>query len=86
MTVNAKKVLGYLQSAGVGVKFTTNEIKDALGFDKPAAVVGSLRGMVKSGFVERSEELDESSGDKPKYIKYFSLTADGAKADANAAE
>lgn len=84
MTTNSKNVLKYLQSAGVGVKFTTNEIKDALGFKKPAAVIGSLRGMIKKNWVEFTEEDSTTDDGKPKIIKYYALTSDGASIDADA--
>lgn len=34
MTEGSRKVFEYLKSAGAGVKFTTKQVQEALGFEK----------------------------------------------------
>lgn len=67
------KVLQALQEAGPGVKFTTKQLQNQLGFEKAGSVTGSVTGLVKKGFCVRFSEPDEDG----KEIKYFALTDEG---------
>lgn len=83
MSENARKVLGYLQAAGAGVKFTYKEVADALNFEHVAAVVGTITSLAKNGYAEKFEETVEVDG-KEKAVKYFALTEAGVKYDPDA--
>lgn len=85
MTPNSRKVLDYLKAAGVGTKLTTKEVQEALGFDKPSFVTGSVTGLVKKGFAVREKEMREVEG-KQKEISVFYLTDAGATFDPDAVE
>lgn len=80
MTENSRKVFDFLKGNGVGVKFTTNQVKDALGFDNIGSVVGSVTGLVNKGFAERAKEMCEVDG-KNKEVSVFWLTNAGAAFD-----
>lgn len=85
MTENSRKVLDFLKSAGAGVKFTTKDVQEALGFEKAGSVTGSVTGLCKKGYAERFTETVEVEG-KQKEVKYFALTADGMNFDPDAPE
>ena len=59
MTEGSRKVFEYLKSAGAGVKFTTKQVQEALGFEKSGSVTGSVNGLVKKGYAERFKEPEE---------------------------
>lgn len=85
MSENARKVLAFLQAAGPGVKFTANQVKDALGFEKVGAVTGTVTGLVNKKYAERfSEVVEDAETGKEKEIKYFALTPAGAEFDPDA--
>lgn len=88
MTEGSRKVLAFLQAAGAGVKFTTKQVQQALGFEKPGSVTGSVTGLVKKGYAERFEEsvevTDENGNTKTKTVKKFALTEAGASFDPDA--
>lgn len=81
MAESSKKVLAFLKAAGVGVKFTANEVKDALEFEKVGSVTGSITNFVKKGWAERFEEEGVDENGKPKTIKKFALTEQGMSFD-----
>ena len=81
MTENARKVLEFLKAAGVGVKFTANEVKDALGFEKVGCVTGSVTGLVNKECAERFTETITDENGKTKEIKKFALTQKGMELD-----
>lgn len=84
MTENSRKVFDYLKSAGAGVKFTTKQVQEALGFEKAGSVTGSVTGLVKKGYAERFKETVEVEEGKTKEISYFCLTEAGAAFDPDA--
>ena len=77
MTEGSRQVFNYLKAAGAGVKFTTKQVQEALGFEKAGSVTGSVTGLCKKGYAERFTETDENG----KEIKYFALTDAGAEFD-----
>lgn len=83
MTTNSTKVFNYLKEKtiqeGIGKKFTANEVKEALGFEKVAAVTGSVTGLVRKGLAERFKEEKEDGTE----VSYFALTADGLNFNPN---
>lgn len=85
MSSNARAILSYLQSAGAGVKFTYKQVQEALGFEKPAAVVGTVTSLAKKGYVDKFVETAEVDG-KEKEVKLFALNDAGAAFDPDAAE
>ena len=88
MTEGARKVLDYLQAAGAGVKFTTKQVQEALGFEKAGSVTGSVTGLVKKELAERFTETEEYTTEKgevkTREVKYFALTEAGAAYDPDA--
>lgn len=84
MSENARKVLAFLQAAGPGVKFTANQVKDALGLEKVGAVTGTVTGLVKKELAVRSSEVVVDDEGKEKEVKYFALTEAGAVYDPDA--
>lgn len=84
MTENSRKVFEYLKAAGAGVKFTTKQVQEALGFDKAGSVTGSVTGLVKKGYAERFSETTEDENGKVKEVKYFALTDAGVAFDPDA--
>lgn len=84
MTVNSRKVLDFLKNAGVGEKFTTKQVQEALGFEKAGSVTGSVTGLVKKGYAERFKESVETEDGKIKEISYFCLTPSGLEYDPDA--
>ena len=84
MTENSRKVFDYLKSAGAGVKFTTKQVQEALGFEKAGSVTGSVTGLVRKGYAERFKETVEIEEGKTKEISYFCLTEAGAAFDPDA--
>lgn len=90
MTENSRKVLDYLQKAGAGVKFTTKQVQEALGFEKAGSVTGSVTGLVRKGYAERftetEEYTDEKGNVKVKEVKYFALTPEGSAFDPDASD
>lgn len=82
MTENSRKVLAALQEAGPGVKFTTKQMQNQLGFEKAGSVTGSVTGLVKKGYAERFTEVGEDG----KEIKYFALTEAGMAFDPDAVD
>lgn len=84
MTEGSRKVFEYLKSAGAGVKFTTKQVQEALGFEKAGSVTGSVTGLVRKGYAERFKETVETEDGKTKEISYFCLTEAGAAFDPDA--
>jgi hypothetical protein len=84
MTENSRKVFEYLKAAGAGVKFTTKQVQEALGFEKAGSVTGSVTGLVKKGYAERFKETVEVEGGKTKEVSYFCLTEAGMAFDPDA--
>lgn len=84
MTENSRKVFEYLKAAGAGVKFTTKQVQEALGFEKAGSVTGSVTGLVRKGYAERFVESTETEDGKVKEIKYFALTDAGMAFDPDA--
>ncbi len=80
MTPNSRKVLDFLKGNGVGVKFTTKDVMNALGFEKTGSVTGSINGLYKKGYVDKTKEPREIDG-KTKEVSVFWLTEDGAAFD-----
>lgn len=62
MTPNSRKVFDFLKGNGVGVKFTTKDVQEALNLEKAGSVTGSVTGLVKKGFAVREKELREVDG------------------------
>lgn len=83
MTENSRKVLDYLKNAGVGTKFTTKEVQEALGFEKAGSVTGSITGLVKKGCAVREKATVEVDG-KEKEVSVFYLTQAGMDYDPDA--
>ena len=81
MTEGSRKVFDYLKSAGAGVKFTTKQVQEALGFEKAGSVTGSVTGLCKKGYAERFKETVETEDGKTKEVSYFCLTEAGAAFD-----
>lgn len=77
MSENSRKVLDFLKEAGVGVKFTSKQIKEALGIEKIQSVSGSIVSFCKKGFVEKSVETVADAEGKEKEVKFYSLTDTG---------
>lgn len=84
MTEGSRKVFEYLKAAGAGVKFTTKQVQEALGFEKAGSVTGSVTGLVKKGYAERFTETITDENGKTKEVKYFALTEAGANFDPDA--
>lgn len=84
MTENSRKVFDYLKAAGAGVKFTTKQVQEALGFEKAGSVTGSVTGLVRKGYAERFTETVETEDGKTKEVKYFALTDAGVAFDPDA--
>lgn len=72
ITENSAKVLEFLKKNGVGTKFTTKEVKEALGFGSNGPVIGAITNFVKKGYAQRHEDLVNGET-----VKTFSLTAEG---------
>lgn len=83
MTEGSRRVFEYLKAAGAGVKFTTKQVQEALGFEKAGSVTGSVTGLVRKGYAERFTETEEVEG-KQKEVKYFALTDAGMAFDPDA--
>lgn len=77
MTPNSRKVLDFLKGNGVGVKFTTREVQNALGFEKSGSVTGSVTGLAKKGYAVWEKEIREVDGQE-KEVSVFYLTEAGA--------
>jgi len=84
MTENSRKVFEYLKSAGAGVKFTTKQVQEALGFEKAGSVTGSVTGLCRKGYAERFKETVEKENGKTEEVSYFCLTEAGAAFDPDA--
>lgn len=85
MTPNSRKVFEFLKGNGVGVEFTTNEVKEALNLESTGAVTGSINGLVKKGYADRVKKVREIDG-KEKEVSVFWLTDAGAAFDPDATE
>lgn len=83
MTPNSRKVFDFLKGNGVGVKFTTKDVQNALGFEKAGSVTGSVTGLVNKGYAVREKEMREVDG-KQKEVSVFYLTEAGAAFDPDA--
>lgn len=83
MTENSRKVFEYLKAAGAGVKFTTKQVQQDLGFEKSGSVTGSVTGLVRKGYAVRETAVVEVDG-KEKEVKVFYLTEEGAAFDPDA--
>lgn len=77
MTENSRRVYDYLKAAGVGVSFTTKEVQTALNLEKAGSVTGSVTGLVRRGFAERTTETVVDDEGKEKEVKKFFLTQEG---------
>lgn len=84
MTEGSRRVFEYLKAAGVGVAFSTKEVQEALGFEKAGSVTGSVTGLVKKGYAERTTETVTDESGKTKEIKKFYLTEAGMNFDPDA--
>lgn len=84
MTPNSRKVFDYLKAAGVGVRFTTKEVQEALGFEKAGSVTGSVTGLVNKEFAVREKETRTDAEGKTKEVSVFYLTEAGAAFDPDA--
>lgn len=84
MGENTRKVLAYLQNAGVGVKFTNKQVQTELGFDKSGYVTGAVTSLVNKKCVERINETTTDENGKEVTIKYFALTDFGVSFDPDA--
>lgn len=84
MTPNSRKVFDYLKAAGVGVRFTTKEVQEALGFEKAGSVTGSVTGLVNKEFAVREKEMRTDAEGKSKEVSVFYLTEAGAAFDPDA--
>lgn len=84
MTENSRKVFDYLKAAGAGVKFTCKQVQNALGFDKPGYVTGSVTSLVNKGYAVRFVETVTDEDGKETEVKYFALTDEGAAYDPDA--
>lgn len=83
MTENSRKVFEYLKAAGAGVKFTTKQVQEDLGFEKSGSVTGSVTGLVRKGYAVREKAVVEVGG-KEKEVSVFYLTEEGAAFDPDA--
>lgn len=86
MTPNSRKVLEFLQGNGAGVKFTTKEVQEALGFEKVASVTGSVSGLARKGYAVWEKETRTDAEGNEKVVSVFYLTDEGAKFDPDAVE
>lgn len=86
MTPNSRKVFDYLKSNGIGVKFTTKEVQEALGFEKPGCVTGSITGLVNKGLAIREKEARTDDEGNTKEVSVFYLTEAAEDYDPDAAE
>ena len=84
MTENSHKVFDFLKANGAGVKFTTRDVMTALGFEKPGTVTGSINGLYKKGYVDKTKEMREDAEGKAKEVSVFWLTDAGASFDPDA--
>ena len=84
MTENSRKVLEFLKAAGPGVKFTTKQVQESLGFEKAGSVTGSVTGLVNKGYAERAKEEVQDAEGKTKTISVFWLTEAGMAFDPDA--
>lgn len=88
MTENSRKVFEFLKAAGAGVEFTTKQVQEALGFEKPGSVTGSVQGLVKKGLAERHnkeiEVMAEDGSKKLKTVSVFALNDKGMNFDPDA--
>ena len=84
MTENSRKVFEYLKSAGAGVKITTKQVQEALGFEKAGSVTGSVTGLCRKGYAVRFKEMVETEDGKTKEVSYFCLTEAGMAFDPDA--
>lgn len=78
------KVFRFLKEAGVGVGFSTKEVQQALGFEKPGSVTGSVTALVNKGHAVRFTETVTDAEGKEKEVKKFALTQEGADYDLDA--
>lgn len=85
MTPNSRKVLDFLKGNGVGIRFTTKEVQEALGFEKAGTVTGSVTGLVNKEYAVREKEMRMVDG-KEKEVSVFYLTEAGAAFDPDAVE
>ena len=81
---NSEKVFRFLKEAGVGVGFTTKQVQEALGLEKPGAVTGSVTGLVNKEFCQRYKETVTDAEGKSKEVSMFALTQKGADYDLDA--
>ena len=80
MTENSRRVFDFLKANGVGVKFTTKDVQKALDLEHSGSVTGSINGLYKKGYVDKTKETREIDG-KEKAISVFWLTDAGAAFD-----
>lgn len=84
MTPNSRKVLDFLKENGVGVKWTTKQVQEALGFEKAGSVTGSVTGLCNKGYAVREKEMRTDAEGKSKEVSVFYLTEAGASFDPDA--
>lgn len=77
-------VFRFLKEAGVGVGFTTKQVQEALGFEKPGSVTGTVTGLVNKEFATRYKETVTDAEGKSKEVSMFALTQKGADYDLDA--
>jgi hypothetical protein len=82
----SRKVLAYLQAAGVGVKFTHAQVQKDLDFEKVNGVVGVVTGLCKRGLAVREPAVITDENGKEKKVSVFYLTEKGAAFDPDAEE
>lgn len=84
MTQNSKNVFYFLRD-NHDVRLTANEIAQNLNISI-AAVTGSVNGLCKKGYAQRTEETVTNADGKTSVIKYISLTDEGMAFDPEKAE
>lgn len=80
MTPNSRRIFDFLKQAGVGVKFTTKDVQEALNLEKVGSVTGTVNNLVKKELAVREKEIREVDG-KQKEVSVFYLTEKGAAFD-----
>ena len=84
MTQNSKNVFHFIHD-NHDVRLNANEIAQNLNISI-AAVTGSVNGLCKKGYAQRTEETVTNADGKTSVIKYISLTDEGMAFDPEKAE
>lgn len=77
MSENSRKVLAFLQEAGVGAAYSIAEVRTKLELPNTGCATGPMTSFAKKGIVEKFEETVEVDG-KVKTVKKYALTQFGA--------